>query len=359
MLYVILTDIHANHTALQAIEQEVQALYYGDTLQYWFLGDLLGYGPASQAIGCIHWLRFESQICSNDCDNCHQRWVLGNHDEWIVRKLGRVRDEGAVTLLAQRMELESRQAEDWGWFERCVTRMLQADQTLLVEGHGSGETTMRLAFTHAGVNSLERRVTYLRPWEHSTLQAHFSLLQQEGDTQTLCLFCGHTHLPLLAQIQNDQVVLQSIKYGQPITLTGGHFVVNPGSVGHPRDGDPRASFVVFDPQSRELEFHRVRYNTRQVVSELRVQKNNHSVARKEAALYLIAQDIPRLKEEGGLDINPQKPPKRLLQQYLDKVDQAYERLIHELESGDGGEEMQRYRQVYHVPEWDLEAVHKA
>ena len=81
MRYAIITDIHANFHALQAVHEDVLALRASDPvnpINYWFLGDLIGYGP--DPISCIRWLKSTSRVA--------ERWVPGNHDEWLVRPNG-------------------------------------------------------------------------------------------------------------------------------------------------------------------------------------------------------------------------------------------------------------------------------
>lgn len=358
MCYVILSDIHANYAAVQAIEHALQPLRRVRPLKLYFLGDLLGYGPVEQALRCVRWLHFESGVYEVENE---PRWIPGNHDEWAVTQLGRVRDEGAVTLLAQRMTLAAQAAEDWQWFENEVRAAITNEaRSLIIHSRQSGHVKELLVFTHGGVFPPERRGAYLYPWHHSTLRAHFTELRREiPDAEFKVLFCGHTHLPFLAQIRQDngEIVYHSIKYGSPIVLGPGEYIINPGSAGHPRDGDPRAAFVLFDPDACTVEFRRVEYDIRRVVNALQLEQGNSAKAREEVACYLIRLDLNILKNERGLDVNPDRPGKRLLREYLARVDAAYEHLIHELETGDGGEEMQFYRvRVYRVPQWDLEAL---
>ena len=58
-------------------------------------------------------------------------------------------------------------------------------------------------------------------------------------------------------------------YGEPITLSGGRFLVNPGSVGQPRDGDPRAAYAIYEPETRTIEFRRLAYDIAKVQGQMR------------------------------------------------------------------------------------------
>lgn len=361
MCYVILADLHANYTALQAIEESIKPLGRTQTLKRYFLGDLLGYGPVEQALRCLLWLRFESGICAQE-EEGERRWLPGNHDEWAISRLGRVRDEGAVTLLAQRRALMEQAAQDWQWFEGQVrAAMAEETHSLITRLRQAGNADLFLAFAHGGVLDPERRSTNLRPWQPSILRAHFEPLRAMSGAALKILFCGHTHLPLLAEIRDGdrEIVYHSIKYGRPIHLEPGEYIINPGSAGHPRDGDPRAAFALFDPDACTVEFRRVDYDIRRVVDALRLEQGNSARAREEAARYLIGLDAEKLRQEQGIEVNPEEPGQHLLNQYLDRVSRAYDRLVRELETGDGGEEMQHYHKIYRTPQWDLEAVDRA
>ncbi|MBN2004301.1 MAG: metallophosphoesterase [Anaerolineae bacterium] len=357
MCYVVLSDVHANYTALKAaldVSERVAAVK-----KFYFLGDLLGYGPVGQVIDCMDWLHYQSHIYEENGDG-ELRWVPGNHDAWAVTQLGRVRPEGSITLQIQRSALEQARAADWDWFAGEVRAALRDEsRSLLTKTWGVGDGKLFLAFTHAAVARDERRGTYLYPWLHSILRSHFALLRAMSDAQTKILFCGHTHLPYLAQILPDErhtLKFHSIKYGQPVTLEPGEYIISPGSVGHPRDGDPRAAFALFEPETRAVKFCRVEYDTRPVVTALAQERFTLQLQHEMATRYLIQMDKPRLQEKYGLEIDLETIPRRIWQEYRNRVDEAYIHLIREIETGAGGEEEQRYRTLYRAPEWDLEVL---
>jgi diadenosine tetraphosphatase ApaH/serine/threonine PP2A family protein phosphatase len=74
----------------------------------------------------------------------------------------------------------------------------------------------------------------------------------------LCLF-GHTHLPIVFRASAGEVETVRATPDEPITLNGERCLINPGSVGQPRDGNPAASYLLLDPESGSLEFRRVAY----------------------------------------------------------------------------------------------------
>jgi hypothetical protein len=100
-----------------------------------------------------------------------------------------------------------------------------------------------------------------------------------------------------------------IAYGRPVAIEPGLHILNPGSVGQPRDGDVRASYLLFDPENKTVEFRRVAYDTNRVVQQLQTEGYMSSLADR-------------------------------------------------LSTADGREELQRYQKIYRRPQWDLEVVTK-
>ena len=83
-------------------------------------------------------------------------------------------------------------------------------------------------------------------------------------------FIGHSHIQSIFQLNeaNDRVTLKSVKVNHPITLTP-RMILNPGSVGQPRDRDPRSAYSIYDTETRQWEARRVEYNVGEVQQRLR------------------------------------------------------------------------------------------
>lgn len=326
--YAVVSDIHANRTALRAVEERVRWLRREGDIKYWFLGDLVGYGPTEQAVQCLRWLRSESGIAFDEETGLSQRWVPGNHDEWLVSPTGPLADEAQVTLRRQIERFrQSDCLEDAQWFKKIVEAAVrpipapeaglpdEETQSLVIESH----TDITLAFVHASVSVLERRVTYLHALKRNLIAEDLRRLQTMVSGERLCLFYGHTHFPLLARLNPDgfDVTFLPIKYGDPIPLTPGCYAINPGSVGQPRDGDPRAAFAVVDTDAGTIEFRRVDYDLSEVVSALNKEQNSKTT-----------------------------PNER----------QVYKCLVERLVNANGKDDLQNYQQIYRIPKWDLEVV---
>jgi diadenosine tetraphosphatase ApaH/serine/threonine PP2A family protein phosphatase len=295
--YAVISDVHANYSALQAVDEDVRQLRtQGDEkIDYWFLGDLVGYGP--DPVECIKWLKNRSNI--------EDRWVPGNHDEWLLQQT-KVSEEAFTSLSAHKGVLEERLNSRSGkWFCDEVSAAIK-DETRSLVNLDFPEQQLSAWFTHAAVWQTQRRSFYLRPWKPMHLENTVDLLKEEYKTrQTTVLFCGHTHFPMWYQDSN----FRSIAYNCPLHLDQGVHIINPGSVGQPRDGDPRASYLLFNPSDQTIEFRRVEYDVTQVYERLL---------------------------DGG---------------YMGS-------LATRLRDADGRSELQEYRTIYKKPTWDLEAVNK-
>lgn len=342
MIYVIVSDIHANYAALQAVLNKVSELRVQDSdIRYWFLGDLLGYGPSEDAIECVRWLRHTSGIYPPDEVGRTRRWVPGNHDEWIVKQQGPARPEAIVTLLHQRTFLGNQYHGDWAWFKREVREAIAEEQGTLLS---DGDQNLMLVFTHAAVVS--RRIQYLRPWNKFDLMAAFGELNYRDkplSSRTTCLIHGHTHLAVVIKVKDKSVTPLSIQYGKPIALQAGNYIINPGSVGHPRDGDPRASFAILNTDVPAVTFYRVPYPVKPVVNRLLAQGNTYA-GNKEAITYILSRN--------GNDLSS-----RACARYFEKLrNEIYPRLRREIEEGHGGEEEKWYQSIYTPTERGLEVI---
>lgn len=220
MNVLLISDIHANLMALEAVLEDAGNFSYE---AIWCLGDLVGYGPHPNE--CIEVLRQQPKplLC-----------IAGNHD-WA--SLGRVSlDEfnpdarRACEWTMARLTYENRA------YLASLPESLQQGAFLLV--HGSPRQPI---------------------WEYilypSLAAANFSHFQTP-----FCLV-GHTHIPILfeeALVPEETLALAPSLDG-PISLAVGRFIVNPGSVGQPRDGDPRASYALLDLEALEVHFRRIPY----------------------------------------------------------------------------------------------------
>lgn len=217
----VLADVHANLPALEAVLEEAETLAPDG---YLLLGDVVGYGPHPRE--CIARLAEIDGLTS----------VRGNHDQVAVMRRA---DDGMNRMARFVAEWTSAQLgeSERAWLE-AMPRELGGEGWLAV--HGAPRDPQRF---YAYVYELTFR---------ENLQV---LREQELE---LC-FYGHTHVPFVhrrrAEEDPEKLGATNVQTGEPAT----QLLVNPGSVGQPRDGDTRASFALWDRKAKSVSFHRVEY----------------------------------------------------------------------------------------------------
>lgn len=218
---LVVSDIHANLEALRAVLDDA-----GRYDALWFLGDAVGYGPDPEA--CVQLLIERSPAI----------WLAGNHDHAALGKLD-VSD----------FNPEARAAAEWtaGQLSDAVRARLNACVPR-IDDAGADVT-----FVHASPRS---------PVREYILNAALAEAAFDGFSGPLCLF-GHTHVPAAYDEAVDGASRHPLTPDAPLDLTGGRWLVNPGSVGQPRDGDPRASYLRLTAHAdgrRSVTLRRVAYD---------------------------------------------------------------------------------------------------
>jgi len=230
MRYLIVSDIHGNLAAFDAVLADVDLKNID---RVWCLGDVVGYGPCPN--DCIARLReFAGHVC-----------VAGNHDWAAISRIS-IAEFNPSAQEACRWTSEWLNEENRAYLSNLPTRFVEGNCTLV---HGSPREPI---------------------WEYIIYPSTAQLNFQFFDTQ-LC-FVGHTHAPAIFREETSTHKFEiSIPLpGQPILIDDERMIINPGSVGQPRDGDPEAAYMIFDPDSKALEYHRVAYDvalTQQLMME--------------------------------------------------------------------------------------------
>ncbi len=218
MRILIISDVHANLAALEAVLDDAR----GEWDEMWFLGDLLGYGPDPNACGAL--LREQNPL-----------FLAGNHDWAVLGKL-----EIASFNLQARLALEWTQAV----LDEELRDFLLAQPARLI----------REPFLLAHASPRQPVWEYIL--DGGIAAANF----EQMDASTPIALVGHTHVP----VRYSRTVAGGVRmappvYGEPISLAGSRTIVNPGSVGQPRDGDPRAAYALLDTETLTWEYRRVAY----------------------------------------------------------------------------------------------------
>jgi diadenosine tetraphosphatase ApaH/serine/threonine PP2A family protein phosphatase len=226
MRVLVVSDIHSNLVALDAVLAAV-----GDVDAVWSLGDVVGYGPRPNE--CIDRLRERDALS-----------IPGNHDWGVLGKA----DLGMFNP-------DARQANLWN-----RAQLRPASRAYL---EGLEETRVEGAFT------LAHGSPRAPIWEYlvypDTARENF----QHFETK-VCLV-GHTHVPALFYLppDADRCTLDQLPEGESFPLEEGRYILNPGSVGQPRDGDPRAAFLLIDTEALIVEQRRVAYDIEETQRAMR------------------------------------------------------------------------------------------
>jgi predicted phosphodiesterase len=224
MRIVLLSDIHSNLTALDAVLAAA-----GSVDAVWHLGDVVGYGPDPDAV--VARLRDVGAV-----------GVRGNHDsaacggpeiDWFNPDARRAMEWTRATI----------SDETRAWLAALPERRVEAGIDLV---HGSPREPL---------------------WEYVTSAAvardNLALLE------TAIGLHGHTHLPVAWLEDRDRVELMRARPGQRLQLDGVRALLNPGSVGQPRDGNPAAAFAILDPDGPTIEWRRAEYDIPAVQAAMR------------------------------------------------------------------------------------------
>lgn len=215
MRYAIISDIHSNLEALDAVLQAVR----GESIdRYLSTGDIVGYGADPEA--CVARMRSLDPVI-----------VAGNHD-WAV----------AGRLSLDFFNSYARDAIEW------TRTRLGAEDLRWLGGLPLTRRWAEITLVHATLNGPENFDYLLTAYD-----AHLSL--EILDTP-LC-FVGHSHVPVTFA-QNGTV---TFSFASEFHLEdAAKAIVNAGSVGQPRDGNPDASFGIYDSSTRVVEVRRVSYD---------------------------------------------------------------------------------------------------
>ena len=219
MRIAIVSDIHANFAAFRAVLAHAEE---GGTVEaLWCLGDTVGYGP-------------QPNECIAEVRSYQNKTVAGNHDLAACGKMGTKEFNEAAADAAKWTEDELSDAAS-GYLTELPMIVEEGDFTLV---HGS-----------------------LRwpEWEYllssEQAQAQFEL------QKTPYSLVGHTHLPAIGQeIEGSSPILRPADDGEILELGDGRWIINPGSVGQPRDGDPRSGYALYDRDQATISFSRVEYD---------------------------------------------------------------------------------------------------
>lgn len=221
MRYLVLSDIHANLEAYETVMDAARPLGWDRVV---ILGDLVGYGADPNAI--VERVR---ELAPHAC-------IRGNHDK-VGAGIETAEGFNAVARSAIRWTHDALTDDNRAWLAALPMGPTRVDEAFEI-CHGTPFDED--AYVFDDLDALRSLHTAKHP---------------------LCLF-GHTHVQVAYSLTRSQFAVETTSAARPHALTiaaESRYLVNPGSVGQPRDGDPRAGFAIVDAEAATLTLFRIPY----------------------------------------------------------------------------------------------------
>jgi predicted phosphodiesterase len=238
MQVAIVSDIHGNRQAFEAV---LDAIEDSDCEEMWCLGDLVGYGAEPEA--CVELARRHAAIC-----------LAGNHDLGVRGDLPLADFSRGAALAAQ-------------WTQEVIT----PDTLEYLGGLEPANLDEVVGLYHASPRD--------PVWEYvlSALQAELCL---DVQSHRVCLI-GHSHVALsFSRFPGEPATGQTRSADEELELDRGEWLINPGSVGQPRDGDPRAAWLELDLDGWIAAYRRVEYDIDGAAAAIRAARLPDSLAER-------------------------------------------------------------------------------
>ena len=217
MRIAFISDIHSNWEALEAVVRDLRRQKVDEVI---CLGDIVGYGADPGR--CLDFIREQGWLC-----------LMGNHDQAACEtsdlqsysELARAGMEYARAVLTQ-------EQKDW-----------LASRPMVVEAHGC-------QLVHSSLSEPEQ-------WHYviDELAAELHFLEQES---RIC-FYGHTHVACIWERMEDSMTVESLPRARSLNPSS-RYLINVGSVGQPRDRNPRSCYAIWSPLEGRVIFRRVVYD---------------------------------------------------------------------------------------------------
>jgi predicted phosphodiesterase len=225
MIILVISDIHANKAALDAVLADA-----GSVDAVWCLGDVVGYGPNPNE--CVEILREQPNLIC----------LTGNHDAACIGKIS-----------AMTFNYDARLAVEW------TQSVLTEDSLEFLTDRPEVESYENITLVHGS----PRQPIYEYLLDTDAAMENFEYFDND-----YCLI-GHSHIPLMfSMLPEGDVRLSFPPPGQTQQLNP-RAIINPGSVGQPRDRDRRACYALFDPEFETWAIKRVEYNIHATQEDMR------------------------------------------------------------------------------------------
>jgi predicted phosphodiesterase len=243
----VISDIHSNRQALESVLEDVAA---SDAAELWCLGDLVGYGADPNP--CVQLMRRHAAVC-----------LAGNHDLGVVGRLALDEFSPGASLAAQ-------------WTTEVLEPENRAYLATLQPTGREGPLGPASAGDALGLYHGSPRDPV---WEYvlSTLLAELCLDEQAERVSLI----GHSHVAsAFVRLEGQPTSGQPYREGAELDVSCGEWMINPGSVGQPRDGDPRAAWLLLDLERQHVCFRRTPYDVAGAAAAIRAARLPASLAER-------------------------------------------------------------------------------
>jgi predicted phosphodiesterase len=238
MKVAVISDIHGNRQAFEAV---LDAVAVSDASELWCLGDLVGYGADPDI--CVELAREHAAVC-----------LAGNHDLAVTGEIPLDEFSRGASLAAQ-------------WTQEVIA---PENLAFLAELSPQGQESP-IGLYHASPRD--------PIWEY-VLSALLAELCLDRQPDRICLI-GHSHVALsFVRHAGELATGEPRREGTQLDLRTGEWLLNPGSVGQPRDGDPRASWLLLDLDGLTASFRRTEYDIAGAAQAIRAARLPDSLAER-------------------------------------------------------------------------------
>lgn len=238
MKVAVVSDIHSNRQAFEAV---LEAVADSEATELWCLGDIVGYGADPDA--CVELVRRHVAVC-----------LAGNHDIAVVGELPLDEFTRGASLAAQ-------------WTREVIA---PANLTFLSELQPQGEED-QIGLYHASPRD--------PVWEY-VLSALLAELCLDAQAHRVCLI-GHSHVASsFVRYEGEPATGEPRRADTELDISSGEWLLNPGSVGQPRDGDPRAAWLLLDLDGQAASYRRTPYDVAGAAAAIRSARLPDSLAER-------------------------------------------------------------------------------
>jgi predicted phosphodiesterase len=222
----VISDVHANLPALEAVLAWIEA---DGVDELWCLGDLTGYG--AEPGRCIDVVLDRAAVC-----------LAGNHDMVVTGEID-------IAMFSS----DARAAAEW------TRQVLDADALARLRELRPSGARRGVELYHGSIRD--------SVWEYVIDDRTAAIcLEQQGSPISMV---GHSHVPLAYGYDGDTFLGGMAGAETELTTLPGPFLLNPGSVGQPRDGDPRAAYLLLDLDTGQARWRRVDYDVQDAQRAIR------------------------------------------------------------------------------------------